>query len=270
MTRMMIHNRQFLRVRSTGSPLPCGTLLYIHGLGESGLCFDELIANERLSEWNHVVPDLIGYGRSHWPEGRITLEDHADSIGEIAGRKLARPLILLGHSMGGVIGQILCEKRPSVVDGFFNVEGNISLRDCKFSLRAAGQSSIQFSRQGFDELSEWVYMQGVRQPAYRRYFASLMMAHPETFHLNGRELVEVSRKENLAERFRSLPFPSRYLGGLDGGISVRSLELLRRAGVDRALLERAGHWPFIDRPQAFVDELLKFTMEVECEKSGPT
>ena len=47
----------------------CGarTVLWIHGLGESGLCFERLLARPDLADWQHVVADLPGYGRTAWP-----------------------------------------------------------------------------------------------------------------------------------------------------------------------------------------------------------
>jgi pimeloyl-ACP methyl ester carboxylesterase len=44
-----------------------GTPLWIHGLGESGLCFERVLARPELEAFRHLVPDLPGYGRSPWP-----------------------------------------------------------------------------------------------------------------------------------------------------------------------------------------------------------
>src|SRR5258708_1844338 len=40
------------------------TLLFIHGLGESGLCFTEAFEQPALQGYNLVAPDNVGYGRS--------------------------------------------------------------------------------------------------------------------------------------------------------------------------------------------------------------
>jgi pimeloyl-ACP methyl ester carboxylesterase len=242
---------------------PLGTLFYVHGLGESGLCFEGIISDERLTSWNHVVPDLSGYGRSLWPSKAIGLEGHVSTVRRLLTKKLARPVILIGHSMGGVVGQLLCETHPDLIEGFFNVEGNISYQDCTFSSRAASQCRDDFLTSGFNELKCWVYRQGAQTVPFRNYFASLMFADPETFHLNSCELVEVSKEETLADRLEGLSIPKRYIAGLDGGAGVRSLELLRQANTSRSLLEGAGHWPFIDNPEAFIEELLRFAIEVD-------
>ena len=51
----------------------CGTIVYIHGLGESGLCFERLIAEPRLDRWHQLAPDLPGYGKSPFPDRPTTL-----------------------------------------------------------------------------------------------------------------------------------------------------------------------------------------------------
>jgi alpha-beta hydrolase superfamily lysophospholipase len=55
-----------MHVRFYESENPAGSILYIHGLGESGLCFEQLISDKRLREWTHIVHDLPGYGKSPW------------------------------------------------------------------------------------------------------------------------------------------------------------------------------------------------------------
>jgi len=56
---------------------PAGALLYIHGLGESGLCFEPLLASPRLATWRQLTIDLPGYGKSPWRDARPGLEgDH--------------------------------------------------------------------------------------------------------------------------------------------------------------------------------------------------
>ena len=52
----------FYRYTEIDSKKP--TLLCIHGLGDSGLVFLEAFYEANLREFNIVVPDLLGYGKS--------------------------------------------------------------------------------------------------------------------------------------------------------------------------------------------------------------
>ena len=53
------------------------TLIFIHGLGESGLGFEALMEDERLARWARLAPDLPGYGKSPWRDAPPSLEEHA-------------------------------------------------------------------------------------------------------------------------------------------------------------------------------------------------
>lgn len=92
-----------LHVRGGGSG--DRTLLLLHGLGATGEVWDGCVAElERRWEGRWLAPDLPGHGRSE-PLPRY-------SFGAIAARvaELADPgacVVVLGHSMGGVIGLAL-------------------------------------------------------------------------------------------------------------------------------------------------------------------
>lgn len=235
-----------------------GTILYIHGLGESGLCFESLILDERLGAWSHLVLDLAGYGKSLWPEQPQLLEHHADRLASWLQRQTIDPVILLGHSMGGVIGLILCEKYPELVQGFLNVEGNISLEDCTFSSKAASYSIEDFQAYGFDAMRESIYADGLNDAALRGYYASLRLCQPLTYYTNSQELVELSGTTTLASRLGALPIPQLYLLGNPRGTGERSRSMLNAAGVEWRAIEAAGHWPFLDQPRVFMDEMVSF------------
>jgi len=235
-----------------------GTILYIHGLGESGLCFESLIQTEQLYQWSHIVLDLEGYGKSLWPVTPKSLEQHADRVSEWLRLKSISPVIIFGHSMGGVIGLILCEKYPELVQGFINVEGNISLEDCTFSSQAASYSLEDFQTYGFDAIRNSVYSNGLEDLALRSYYPSLCFCQQKTYHLNSSELVEVSRNAQLAKRLSSLKTPVIYMLGNPRGTEELPRSMLTASGVEWRAIEDAGHWLFIDKPKMLINEMLPF------------
>lgn len=238
------------------------TLLFVHGLGESGLCFEGLLRDRRFDAFDRIALDLPGYGASPWDDEPRSLRSCAEVLAG-ALESLAPPIILIGHSMGAVIGQLLLERpgpHTARVSGFVDVEGNVSLADCTFSGPAAAQERGAFLTVGFDRLLERLYREGAEDPALRSYFVSCSLCDRRVYHLHSSELVEASRREDLAGRLGALAMPRLYLHGHPRGTGAHSLELLRRAGVETVAIDDAGHWPFLDQPARFAGELERFLL----------
>jgi pimeloyl-ACP methyl ester carboxylesterase len=238
---------------------PAGTLLYVHGLGESGLCFERLIADQRLSGWSHLAADLVGYGKSFWAAEPLTLDQHAARLAELLDRTSAAPAVVLGHSMGGVIGTLLGKRAPHRIAAFVNVEGNVSPPDCTFSSQAERFSLADWLDHGYGQVLDGLYRDQDEDPAVLRpYCASIQMCDPRAFHRNATELVEWSATESLAAPMAAIDRPAIYVFGAPRGSGDRSRGLLADAGVEMVGIPHAGHWPFLDQHDAFVTELLAF------------
>ena len=99
-----------LQVRTwplASSSLTHGTLLIVHGLGEHIGRYDHVAAQLNACGWNVVGYDQRGHGRSGGDRGRLAaadslLQDLARVI-DAVGDEHAGPLLLLGHSMGGLV-----------------------------------------------------------------------------------------------------------------------------------------------------------------------
>lgn len=86
-----------------------GTVLLVHGLGEHVGRYDHVA--RRLNDWGFAVRgyDQYGHGESGGPRGGLTsgtrlLDDLADMVDAARARMPAgQPLVLLGHSMGGLV-----------------------------------------------------------------------------------------------------------------------------------------------------------------------
>lgn len=231
------------------------TLIFVHGLGESGLGFEPLLGHPGLDRFDLRILDLPGYGRSAWPASPLTLEQQADHVATWLKEAAVPTPILVGHSMGGVIGTLMAERHPDILAGFVDVEGNVSLGDCIFSGRVAGMDWPEFAESGFGRLLEAVYRRGADDAALRSYFVSMRLADPRQFHLNSRELVEISEPETMGQRLAALELPLHYVAGVPGGAAERSRELLDEHGIAWTAIEPSGHWPFIDQPDRFVEVL---------------
>ncbi len=103
-----------MRWKSTGAadgPL----VVCLHGLGGSHANW--VLLGDRLAEHGEVwAPDLAGFGLTE-PSGRTAaVEDNIDlAAGFIETVADGRPVLLLGHSMGGHIAYSLAAERPDLV-----------------------------------------------------------------------------------------------------------------------------------------------------------
>ena len=94
--------------RAAGTALR-GVVVVVHGLGEHAGRYDKLA--QRLNAWGFAVRgyDQYGHGESGGPRGGLSTDDRllvdlADIIDSARNRmEKHAPLILLGHSMGGLV-----------------------------------------------------------------------------------------------------------------------------------------------------------------------
>ncbi|MGI8607971.1 MAG: alpha/beta fold hydrolase [Candidatus Dormibacteria bacterium] len=103
-----------LNVRRLGTAGPPGILL--HGMCGShrywGAEFDVLAARCRL-----LVPDLLGFGHSPKPKSGYSADGHADAIAaSLSESGIDEPVIVVGHSMGTLVGLALLDRHPELVD----------------------------------------------------------------------------------------------------------------------------------------------------------
>src|SRR5471032_811536 len=95
-----------------------GTLpvVFLHYWGGSSRTWDDVIA-ALPGEYRTIAPDLRGWGDSDAPSVGYALADFADDAQQlIAALKLDR-FVLVGHSMGGKIAQLLASRRPRGLAG---------------------------------------------------------------------------------------------------------------------------------------------------------
>ena len=232
-----------------------GNIVWIHGLGESQRCFAQAV--KLLPEFSHHLIDLPSYGHAPRVQAYSLAQAAEWLVPYLEG--LTSP-VLVGHSMGGVIGTLLCEMSPSVVQRFVNVDGNISLGDCGYSLPVSQQSLQSFRNAGHQELLLELETLGEDDLAHAGYHFSMALADPNTVYRHSQELVSYSSQESLAGRLAALDVEHLYIAGSPDGAAPRSHTLLGEAGCQVETVEPSGHWPFIDQPEEFSSIIRRFSI----------
>jgi alpha-beta hydrolase superfamily lysophospholipase len=106
----------------TDRPDPSAVIAVVHGYGDHGgryAWFGEAMAARG---WAVYVYDLRGHGQSSGVRGQVKrfgeyLDDTEVFLDEVRALQPGRPLVLLGHSMGGLICTRLAEERAPDVRG---------------------------------------------------------------------------------------------------------------------------------------------------------
>ena len=88
---------------------PRGTVVLVHGLGEHAGRYTHVAAALNAAGWRVLACDQRGHGQSAGPRGGIAAPDSllADlsRVLDSARAEQPGPLVLLGHSLGGLVVQ---------------------------------------------------------------------------------------------------------------------------------------------------------------------
>ncbi len=87
------------------------TYVLIHGAWHGAWCWKNVIPFIEKEGHKVVAPDLPGHGEDTRPIAEITLQAYTDRVCQILDEQ-SDPVILVGHSMGGVVITQTAEYRP--------------------------------------------------------------------------------------------------------------------------------------------------------------
>jgi alpha-beta hydrolase superfamily lysophospholipase len=206
---------------------PRGTVLLVHGLGEHGGRYDHVAKALNAWGWNVIAHDHRGHGRSSGARGRIDrddalLEDLSLAIDAVRARHTGR-LVLLGHSMGGLIAS-------------------------RFVAEALRPRPARWSREVDALVLSSPALAANTNAMQKLLLATLGVIAPDLAISNGLKPEWVSRDASVVKAYtddplghdRITPRLARFI--LDGGELVRSLAprwcvptLLMWAGADRCV-----------------------------------
>lgn len=113
------------------------TLLFVHGAGQSRLTWEyQSESFSRYSFCNFIIPDLPGHGKSNG-NGFNSVEQYAQFTRQFIDSFGLQNLIIIGHSMGGAIAQLIALDNPDYLKAVVLVCTGAWMRVAKESINAA-------------------------------------------------------------------------------------------------------------------------------------
>ena len=107
----------------------------VHGAWHGSWCWDRLIGPLEAEGHEVDARDLPGLGEDRTPAAEVTLDRYVDAVCEALTRE-SEPVLLVGHSMGGLVISECAERLPEKVKALVYVSAYI-LRDAETVLRLA-------------------------------------------------------------------------------------------------------------------------------------
>jgi len=256
----------FMRHTDLDRNLPI--LLFIHGLGESGLCFKEAFESPDMRNFTLIVPDMLGYGRStEASDCDYCMNAQIRRLWKLVNGLGRESFFIIGHSLGGDLGSLMiASDTQQRIQGLVNIEGDLTPNDIFISNKIVSASKdedfLKWFETKFKEelvLNGW----GNKWASCRRYYASLQFARPDAVLSNAREIYQKSqplpdRKVSLSGlTYAGLKIPKVFCWGSES-LSNETLGFLEAFSLEHRKFEPAFHWPMIDQPQQFYPFLANY------------
>jgi len=90
------------------------TFVLIHGAAHGGWCWDKVVPLLEGLGHTAIAPDLPGHGQDATPAAEVTLESYVDCVCRLLDEQ-PEPVVLVGHSMGGISISQAAEYRPGKI-----------------------------------------------------------------------------------------------------------------------------------------------------------
>lgn len=230
------------------------TLLYLHGLGCRKDDFSNALQSESLEDYTHIAFDFPGHGESGCLEN-LGMDDLVEITNLFVEKLNLHNVVLVGHSVGGLIALLFSEKYPEKVKAFINVEGNLNADDCFFSREVIKHSYEDFLSQGCSEIKRLVAEK--KNIGFEKFSSHLQKINPRAYYDYCPSMTEYSTQGNLVEKFIEMKIPRLFIYGSENAHLVY-LKQLRDSGIQVAEIADSDHWPMHDNPQGFYGVISNF------------
>jgi 2-succinyl-6-hydroxy-2,4-cyclohexadiene-1-carboxylate synthase len=251
--------------------------LLVHGFTGAKEDFTEWLEPLAQAGWHAVAPDNRGHGASEKPgdEAQYTFDLLADDLLELADTLWGdgSSFVLLGHSMGGMVAQVLALRRPERVAGLVLMDtlpGPLPI----ITREELDLAKLVVREQGIDGLAAALKERGGKldTPAHDR----VLRERPGYQEFNDRKFADTApaayaglleamfSSTDRLESLRSMSMPTLVItGDQDRPIVKPSMAMADTIpDGELAVIPDAGHSPQFENPDAWWSALATFLARV--------
>jgi len=213
-----------------------------------------------------VAIDLPGYGESPPLPERATIPAYVDLLADFIEEMTDDPVVLVGHSMGGMIGLTLALRYPVLVERMVLIDPTISGRLSqyinvvvspitlleRFGLGSMIVSTLERMMVGISDRlmrpASFAERTGITEADYTHIRADVR--RPGQGRVRA-ECFFAMRENDLRGRLGQVEAPSLVLWGAeDNTVPLRDAGVVADEwpGADLRIIPKAGHWPHFETP----------------------
>lgn len=237
-------------------------LILLHGLMANGMCWTGL-AHILEKEYDVIMPDARGHGKSGVPDYGYQYEDHSNDVASLINALRLSPPVLLGHSMGGMTAAMVASRKPNLLRGliladptFLSLKVQREVRDSDVA-----DKHRKILNMSFDEV---VAESRTRHPNRSQETLELF-AHARLQTSLAAFDVLTPPNPDYKQLVRTIDVPSLLVYGDKGVVSSIVAEELQRRnpGFQAEQIREAGHAHHLDQPERFAAIVKTFLSSID-------
>jgi pimeloyl-ACP methyl ester carboxylesterase len=249
--------RVHFRLRGSGDPV-----VLLHGWGQTSLSFAGIMAALE-KRFRVLAPDLPGFGFSESPPATWGSAEYAGVVASLIKNAGFERADVLGHSFGGKVAVALAASRPELVKRLVLVAAPV--------VRLPPAAGVQSRARGYTiarKLAE------LAPPLRDRILGWARDRYGSEDYKAAGELRSTFVKvvnEDWRTEMKGLRSPLLLVYGerdTDVPLAVAREALAEAPSAELAVIEGAGHFPFLDDSDRFLDAVTRFLTAAEAPSVG--
>jgi pimeloyl-ACP methyl ester carboxylesterase len=235
------------------------TYILVHGAFHGGWCYERIVPLLEAAGHTAIAVDLPGHGNNRVPMAQVTLDNYVDHVCKVVEAQDG-PVILVGHSLGGMTITQVTERLPEKVAWVVYLTA---------VMPANGQSRADLAKLEGDNT-----VVSNRIPSADGLSVTMRdeVIQPTFYGECSDEDVARAKEQLVPQALQIFQQPARTTPGRFGAVKRAYIECLRDNAIkinmqrlmidaqpcDRVFTLDTDHSPFYSAPQDLADTLLEF------------